>query len=127
MLLEGKNVLVTGGGSGIGRAICLACAAEGANVAVTDIAQANAESVVDEIVESGKQAFPFRLDVTDKASVKTQFQQAIGKLGRIDILCANAGVSTMNQVLDLTEEELVNFKVNAKGVLQLPGHLAPHD
>ncbi len=113
-LLRGKRALVTGAGSGIGRAIARAFAREGANVAVTDIDPDTARAAAEEI---GAGAHSHRLDVTDAAETKAVFDAAIEQLGGLDLVAANAGISTMNAVVDLTEKEWdANMAVNAKGV-----------
>lgn len=117
MLLEGKKAIVTGGGSGIGRAISHALASEGTSVAVTDLDKNNAQVVANEIKDLGGDAFSMQLDVTDKVSVNRVVKDIVDRWGNIDILCANAGVSTMNRIVDLSEEEWdFNFNVNVKGV-----------
>lgn len=105
---------MTGAGRGIGQAIVRALAREGARCAVTDFdpdaAQASAE-------ELGEQARAFRLDVTDAAEIEQVFRDATDWLGGLDLVVANAGISTMNRVVDLSEEEWdANMAVNAKGV-----------
>jgi NAD(P)-dependent dehydrogenase (short-subunit alcohol dehydrogenase family) len=127
MLLQGKKAIVTGGGSGIGRAICLALASEGATVAVTDINPEFAKAVADEIYSIGGEAIHKKLDVTNKTEIKQQFEEIIGQFGKIDILCPNAGVSTMNPIVSLTEEEWdFNFNVNTKGVFFCCQTILPH-
>jgi meso-butanediol dehydrogenase / (S,S)-butanediol dehydrogenase / diacetyl reductase len=112
--LAGRNALVTGAGSGIGRAIAKAMAQSGAWVMVTDLDLAAAERVAKEI---GKSATPARLDVTDASETAAVFETMVSEFGGIDIVCANAGVSTMNRVAELTELEWdANMNVNAKGV-----------
>ena len=112
-LREGQRALVTGAGTGIGRAIAEALAAAGARVAVTDLDVANAQAVADPL----KGAMAFRLDVTDAAETRLIVERAAADLGGFEILCANAGVSTMSLVVDLTDEEWdFNFDVNARGV-----------
>jgi NAD(P)-dependent dehydrogenase (short-subunit alcohol dehydrogenase family) len=113
-MLEGRRAVVTGGGAGIGRAIVLALAAAGARVAVTDRDGAAAESVARE-AGAGHVAFP--LDVTDAAATARAVQAAAEALGGLDAAVANAGISTMARVVDLTESEWdANMAVNAKGV-----------
>jgi NAD(P)-dependent dehydrogenase (short-subunit alcohol dehydrogenase family) len=113
-LLEGKNALVTGAASGIGRAIVKSLAGAGARVAVTDINGPAATSLANEI---GGGAISAPLDVTDAAATAKVVDQAISTFGRLDIVCANAGISTMNATVDLTEAEWdSNMNVNAKGV-----------
>jgi meso-butanediol dehydrogenase/(S,S)-butanediol dehydrogenase/diacetyl reductase len=112
-LLEGRRALVTGAGTGIGRAIAEALAAAGARVAVTDLDADNAQAVAAAL----EGAIAFRLDVTDAVETKRVVDRAAHDLGGLEIVCANAGVSTMRPVVDLTEEEWEhNMAVNAKGV-----------
>lgn len=113
-LLAGRRALVTGAGSGIGRAIARALAREGAAVAATDVDAAAAESVASAL---GAPAFGLRLDVTDAGETARVFAEAERRMGGFDLLAANAGVSTMNRVVDLGEDEWdLNMDVNAKGV-----------
>jgi 2-hydroxycyclohexanecarboxyl-CoA dehydrogenase len=86
--LTGRTVLVTGGASGIGRAICERLAQEGARVAIADIDAAGAHKAAAEI---GRGAIGVALDVTDDESVKAGVGEAIARLGRVDALVNNAG------------------------------------
>lgn len=111
-LLAGRRALVTGAGGGIGAAIARALAAAGAAVAVTDLDAAAAGVVAAEIGGLG-----LALDVTDAAATEAALDAAEAALGPLDLLCANAGVSTMGRVQDLTERDWdFNMAVNAKGV-----------
>ncbi len=111
-LLAGRTALVTGAGTGIGAAIAAALVAAGARVAVTD---RNLESA--DTIAAGLDAVALALDVTDAASIASAYDAAEAALGPIDLLCANAGVSTMQRVVDLTEDDWdFNMAVNAKGV-----------
>jgi len=112
-LLAGRRGLVTGAGTGIGRAIALALAREGARVAVTDLDLERARAVAGEI---GAAAHALPLDVTSADDTVRAFDQAEQALGGLDLVVANAGVSTMRRVVDLTEEDWdFNMDVNAKG------------
>jgi NAD(P)-dependent dehydrogenase (short-subunit alcohol dehydrogenase family) len=117
MGFEGKTVLVTGAGGGIGRAIALAFAAEGADVAIGDLNLQSADAVAKEVQARGRKSLAKAVDVTKKAEVEALVKAAEDAFGRLDVACNNAGVSTMNPVVDLTEEEWdFNMDVNAKGV-----------
>ena len=113
-LLAERRALVTGAATGIGRAIVEAFAREGALVAVSDISLDGARAVADGLGDGTR---AYRLDVTDAAETATVFRSAADWMGGLDLLAANAGISTMNAVADLTEEEWdSNMAVNAKGV-----------
>ncbi len=113
-LLSGRRALVTGAGTGIGRAIARALAEAGARVAVSDLDPVAATAVAMEI---GRGAGAHSLDVTDAAQTAQVFAAVEDAFGGIDLVVANAGVSTMNRVVDLSEEEWDrNMAVNAKGV-----------
>ncbi len=112
-VLADKVALVTGAGAGIGEAIATALAGAGARVAVSDLDISAAERVAARLPG----AAAFRLDVTNGESAREAVAAAEAALGPLDILCNNAGVSTMNRIEDLTEKEWdFNFDVNAKGV-----------
>ncbi|HXU59846.1 MAG TPA: SDR family NAD(P)-dependent oxidoreductase, partial [Verrucomicrobiae bacterium] len=113
-LLAGKRALVTGGASGIGRAIVKALAGAGARIAVTD---KNGEAAAALAKEIGAGALSTALDVTSAGETAAVFDRVYQDFGGLDILAANAGISTMNPVVDLTEAEWdANMDVNAKGV-----------
>ena len=118
MTLEGKKIaVVTGAGDGIGRTIALTLAVAGMSVVVSDIDKSRAAEVAAEIEALGGEAFSLKLDVTRKADAEAAVADVISRWGRLDIWCNNAGVSTMNRLLDLSEEEWdTNMNVNAKGV-----------
>jgi meso-butanediol dehydrogenase / (S,S)-butanediol dehydrogenase / diacetyl reductase len=116
MRLEKKNAVVTGAGSGIGRAIAMALAVEKACVAVTDARLEWAERVTGEIKAAGGEALALQLDVTDRASIESAVKTIVAQWGRIDVWCNNAGVSTMAPFLDLTRKDWdFNMNVNALG------------
>ncbi|MCX5544040.1 2-hydroxycyclohexanecarboxyl-CoA dehydrogenase [Paraburkholderia sp. CNPSo 3076] len=89
--LEGKTVVVTGGGGGIGGATCRRFAAEGARVAVQDLSLEAALKVAGEIHEKGGHALALRCDITNRAEVETALEQAQAQLGPVDVLVNNAG------------------------------------
>ncbi|MDA4131431.1 MAG: SDR family oxidoreductase [Thaumarchaeota archaeon] len=114
---DGKIAFVTGAGAGIGRAIALVLAEEGAKIMVTDLNPEWAEKTAREIIGGGGKASSAKLDVTSKADVDSVIDSCWEKQGPIHFLINNAGVSTMNHVWDLTERDWdYNMNVNAKGV-----------
>ncbi len=118
MILEGRVALVTGGASGIGRAVCLRAAAEGARVAVADVNGAGAEAVAAEITAAGGQAMPVVMDVTRRASVVAGVDEVTRAWGGIDILANVAGWDRITRFVDTTEEfwDTV-IAINYRGVL----------
>jgi NAD(P)-dependent dehydrogenase (short-subunit alcohol dehydrogenase family) len=111
--LEDNVALVTGAGTGIGRAIAHALSGVGAKIAVTDIDLLAAKAVARELPN----AMALELDVTSPESAGLAVAKTESELGPLDILINNAGVSTMNRIQDLTIAEWdFNFDVNAKGV-----------
>jgi len=113
--LDGKTVVVTGGASGIGRAIALRFATSGACVYVIDIRAKEAEETVREILEAGGQASAHECDVTNQQEVRNAFQ-ALVKRGRIHTLVNNAGISHIGKLEATTEGDFDRvFEVNVKG------------
>ena len=109
MRLKDKIALVTGAGGGIGRAICMRLASEGACVAVTDLRLENAEKVAAEIRTAGGRAIGLKADVTRSVEVLDAVQKALHDFGRIDILVNNAGgsaalIGKLSKFKDTTED-----------------------
>ena len=118
MKLRGKTALVTGGGRGIGRAISLALAQEGAQVAVLDILADNAAAVAREIEATGVKALALPADLTKRAQVDRAVADALTRFGQIDILVNNAGWDRMEMFLDSEEETWDKIiAINFKGIL----------
>jgi meso-butanediol dehydrogenase/(S,S)-butanediol dehydrogenase/diacetyl reductase len=112
--LGGKRAFVTGGAQGIGRAIATALARSGVKVAIADIDGEAARRAAQEI---GADSVAIEVDVRVRASVERAFGEALRHLGGCDICIANAGVSTMQRALELTDEDWdFNFAVNARGI-----------
>lgn len=106
MTLEGKNALVTGGSRGIGHAIALELARQGANVAVTANASlAGAESVAEEIRALGRNAVAAQCNISDAGQVEKLISQVLTSLGSLDIVVNNAGVTKDALVLRMSEED----------------------
>jgi NAD(P)-dependent dehydrogenase (short-subunit alcohol dehydrogenase family) len=115
--LEGKIALITGGGSGIGRASALMFAAEGAKVSVIDRAEDNARAVAAEIVKGGGEAIAIRADVSKAADTERMVAETAGHFGNLDILYNNAGIGFARRTHLLTEEEWDRtIDVDLKGV-----------
>ena len=117
MRLEGKKAIVTGASRGLGRAIALALAREGADVLVNYVnREETAREVAAAIEAKGRQAILYRADVSDAGQVKTMVQAAIADFGRVDILVNNAGV-TLVKGLETSEAEWDRvLAVNLKSV-----------
>jgi 2-keto-3-deoxy-L-fuconate dehydrogenase len=114
--LNNKTAIVTGGGSGIGKAIAKLFAKQGAVVHIPDFDEAGALQTVKEIEQEGGKASALKCDVSDQEQVK-QLIDAIGATGAIDILVNNAGVAHIGNVETTAEEDFNRlFSVNVKGV-----------
>ena len=116
-MLQDKAVLVTGAGAGIGRAIALAMAAEGAVVAAADIDPAAAQRTAGEAAGNNRRALAIEADCGDVASIDAMVARAVAELGRLDVIVNNAGVTRYAYIMDLTEADWDRIhRVNAKGV-----------
>lgn len=104
MRLKDKVAIVTGGASGIGKAICVAFAREGAQVVVVDIDEAKAVSATKEISAAGK-AIAVKADVTSSASVNAMAKEVDRQFGRIDVLVNNVGVRIVKPFLEHTDDD----------------------
>lgn len=112
---QGKQVIVTGGGAGIGKAMAKRMALEGATVHIFERDRKLAETVVAEIQADSHQAIVHEVDVASDASV----QDAIGRIDRIDVLINNAGIASIGNVEVATSEEMDRvYEVNVKGVFR---------
>lgn len=117
--IEEKVALVTGAGVGIGRSIAQKLANMGASIIVADLNEKTAQETVQSLSNplGSQKHMSCKVDVTSKQSVKALIAFVEKHYGVLDILCNNAGVSTMQKIQDLTEEEWdFNFNVNTKGV-----------
>jgi 3-oxoacyl-[acyl-carrier protein] reductase len=115
--LKNKNVLVTGGSRGIGRAICLELASEGARVAFTYLAQSEkANSLKSQLLELGVECKAFKSDVRDRENIKIIFQNLENSWGSLDILVNNAGINKPTDFHDITDDDWDEIlSVNLKG------------
>lgn len=118
MTIEGKVALVTGAGRGIGRAIALRLAGDGANVAVIDIDPDNAARVAAEITGLGRRSLAVPGDVSDRDAVAGFVDATVTGLGGLDVMVNNAGIVQVGSLLTVTPEELDTiFGVNVYGVV----------
>jgi NAD(P)-dependent dehydrogenase (short-subunit alcohol dehydrogenase family) len=109
-----QTVIVTGAGSGIGRAAALRFAELGANIVIADKNEAAAREVAD---EAGAKALAVTVDVSDSASVRSMIKTVVDNFGGIDVLCNNAGFGFPGNVLDIDEDNWDRLmSVNLKGV-----------
>jgi 2-keto-3-deoxy-L-fuconate dehydrogenase len=115
--LDKKTVIITGGGSGIGKAIAGLFAKQGAYVFIFDIDEKAANTVVDEIVSDGGTAQSIILNIADQQQVRNAVQEVTKKPGTINILVNSAGVAHIGTAESTTDEEFTRvFEVNVKGV-----------
>jgi glucose 1-dehydrogenase len=106
VLLKDKTIVVTGGNSGIGEAIVLAMAAEGANVVVDYVAHPEeTESLIKRVEEAGGHAVGIDADVSSSADLHAMVQKAVDAFGRLDVLVNNAGIETRTSLLETSEED----------------------
>lgn len=127
MSITGKVALVTGGGRGIGKAIALRLARDGAHVAVNDIQPELAASVASEIQALGRESLALPADVSQRDQVFSMVQETVARLGRLDIMVANAGIAQVKTIRELTPEDLDKmFRVNVYGVVYCIQAAAEH-
>ncbi len=125
--LAGKSAIVTGSGRGIGRAIALELAREGADVAVVDLVVENAASVAKEIQAMGRRSLAVQLDVTRFAEVKEVFAKIISAFGKVDILVNNAGWDKLEPFVESTEETWDKIiAINYRGMLNCTRVILDH-
>lgn len=103
--LRGRVVLVTGGASGLGAAVCRTLAESGATVVVTDVDEERARSAADALSADGGSAMAQVLDVRDEHQARTAIAAAVGEQGRLDAVVNNAGVDVTKSALEMSFEE----------------------
>jgi NAD(P)-dependent dehydrogenase (short-subunit alcohol dehydrogenase family) len=125
--LDAKVCLITGAGSGIGRASARLFAREGARVVVADIDLVAARETVDEIERAGGEAAALQVDVTEEVQARTAAQETAQRYGRIDVLFNNAGIAGVGDVLE-TEPDLFDrvMRVNVRGVYLMSRAVVPY-
>jgi len=118
MKLMDRTAVVTGAGSGIGRATAVMFAREGARVAVVDLEEATAKATAEEIERAGGQALAIRADVSKAADNEAVVGQTVARWGRLDVFFANAGVPQFPTPIEDVEEATFDriMSVNVKGV-----------
>lgn len=127
MRLKGRTALVTGGGQGIGRAIAVALAREGAQVAVLDVLRENAEAVCREIEALGVKGLALAADLRKRADVERAIAEIIAQWGQLDVVVNNAGWDRMQPFLESDEETWDKIiGINFKGALYVLKAALPH-
>ena len=126
MQLEGKVALITGGGSGIGRATALLFSREDASVAVVDLDEPRAQAVVREIEGEGGRAIAVRCDVSQAADCQRAVQETVDAFGGLDILFNNAGIIRRASVLEISEDDWDRaMAVNVKSIYLMSKYAIP--
>jgi 3-oxoacyl-[acyl-carrier protein] reductase len=118
--LKGKVSLITGGGRGIGKAIAETLANAGSDIAIIDVVEADLKATSDELAAKGVRAIGVKADVTSFDSITAAVDQVVEKLGRIDVLVNNAGITRDNLILAMSDEEWDPvIAVNLKGTFNM--------
>ncbi|HET7399076.1 MAG TPA: SDR family NAD(P)-dependent oxidoreductase [Intrasporangium sp.] len=116
--VEGKAIIITGAGSGMGRVFALGLAREGATVGVLDLRREAAEAVCEELVAQGLKGMPLAADVSKREQVSAAFDAFVDEAGQLDVLFNNAGFNEPQPLLEVTEENWrAIMDVNALGTL----------
>jgi NAD(P)-dependent dehydrogenase (short-subunit alcohol dehydrogenase family) len=117
MRFAGQTAIVTGAGRGMGRAVALALAAEGANVVVAELDELAANEVVEEIRKTGVRVLPVTVDVSRVADIRALYEKTLAEFGGVDILINNAGIGIAKPLVDYTEADWDRqLGVNLKGM-----------
>ncbi|MHC5200882.1 3-ketoacyl-ACP reductase [Myroides sp. LJL119] len=125
--LKGKNALITGGGRGLGKAMAMAFAKEGINVAITGRNIANLEQTVNELQSFGVKAIYASFDIKDKQQVNSNVAQIVQELGSIDILINNAGIAEFGKFTEMSSERWQEILMtNVMGVYHVTKAVLPY-
>jgi 2-keto-3-deoxy-L-fuconate dehydrogenase len=115
--LDNKIAVITGGGSGIGKAIAACFAGQGATSCIVELNQSAADHAVSEIRKNNVKAFSYSCNVADQQQVKTTIEAILKQHSRIDLLVNSAGISHIGKLENTTEQDFEKiFQVNVKGV-----------
>lgn len=115
--LDDQTAIITGSGSGIGKAIAILFAEQGARVTVLDIDAEAGQATVDQIEADGGMATFFPCDVGDQSAVDSTFEDVVDTFGGLDVLINNAGIAHVGNVEETTEADFDRiYRVNVKGV-----------
>lgn len=125
--LTGKTAIVTGGGRGIGRAICAKLAGLGADIAVVDILKDEAAAVAKDVESRGRGAVAIACDISSPDDVAAMFEKVLADLGGCDILVNNAGITRDNLIARMSDDEWDKvIQVNLKGAFNCSRAAAKH-
>jgi 3-oxoacyl-[acyl-carrier protein] reductase len=125
--LESRSAIITGSGAGIGRSIARVFASEGARVLIVDIDEGSAAQTAEELRRAGREASPFRADVSDRSQVEAMTAAAVDLYGSIDILCNNAATFLLARIEEMSEDVWDrDHSVNLKGPFLAIKSCLPH-
>ena len=127
MRFANKTCIVTGGGSGIGRATCLQMAAEGGRVVVADLQLASAQATVDAVRAAGGTAIATQVDIGNSAQVQATIAVALSTYGTLDVIVNDAAMMTFTPIVDIAEADFFHvITTNLGSVLYFAKYGAPH-
>jgi NAD(P)-dependent dehydrogenase (short-subunit alcohol dehydrogenase family) len=127
MKLKGQTAIVTGGGKGIGRAICLALSREGANIVIVARTEKEIRETARMVEKEGRRALVVRTDIRREEEVIKMISKAVNAFGRIDILVNNVGVAYRKYIVDTSTEEYDEIMdTNVKGMFFCTKYALPH-
>jgi 3-oxoacyl-[acyl-carrier protein] reductase len=127
MKLKGQTAIVTGGGKGIGRAICLALSREGADIVIVARTEKEIRETARMVEKEGRRALAVRTDIRREEEVVKMISKAVNAFGRIDILVNNVGVAYRKYIVDTSTEEYDEIMdTNVKGMFFCTKYALPH-